>query len=919
MVKYRFQIYPYSGQMFTNVNSVTGHCIDAVGHLPNDSGDYYEDNDGYNTTDFIPINPDCSVIRIVCPVSGTPKYPYVAFYSDADYSTCLSRQALVPPRQYYDEIAGQWVEISFVPGSTVDKRVYFTTSAAYMQIARGARYIRVSADAAQFSSLSIQFFGSYGLLNTTPRTTVNPIYKEDLSFSYEKEGKNRFLRRKLGGNLTFILSDFDAIMSYNWQTRIRLVIQKSTDQGQTYSDYWEGEFARTDCAITYDDRKIVVTPDVADVYDNFIAKYEDEHNLIDLAPDSVNVQYLQRPCLQIYPYLTGSVQNVAGGMAWETEIDDPDSESGATNRGFVEIGNRTEFDFTAAALTAAGASGRYTGTLPDSVQSVGREQICFSMQQVVASGNAACYMEAFIVPQPGGEPTFEYRFYSATGAPIATYAWGWNNGIHNMNVGNTRSQAGLTAECVAKTKVFARYLTNNPAYSANRITSVDPFVDTENNYLYYYTPNSTDGTLAPLQNIMIDSSRYTTSPTIYGRVTQSVEEAHGNVKLYYMPPDDFAYYIPLSKMTWGAVSHWMDGGSVLAAMSASFIGSHLNNTVILRDAYDFASCIERLAQQIDPRLTFKATDTYSRFFYAAVNPVIGQGIANPYRHLCITQITNISRGEYTQAAQRGDAALKWFMDLVKNVFNCLWWVDEQYRIHIEHISYFDNGGSYNTGTQAIGKDITALYNSRNSLPWSYSLDECTFEKDEVATRYQTEWALGARDLFNGRAIDILNGGADKSSKEEVSVSHFAADLDYIIGSPSEFSKDGWIILATNTSPYGREPLLTTITGVSFDNLKDSAGQTISFPTQNGRLSFAYLQPYFWLYGLSGTRVSCNGNIVTATSLARLQTQKVTLPYEDGEIETDKLIRTSVGDGQIKRAEFNLLSRTATLTLIYPVQ
>ena len=106
--------------------------------------------------------------------------------------------------------------------------------------------------------------------------------------------------------------------------------------------------------------------------------------------------------------------------------------------------------------------------------------------------------------------------------------------------------------------------------------------------------------------------------------------------------------------------------------------------------------------------------------------------------------------------------------------------------------------------------------------------------------------------------------------------------------------------------------------MSFDNLKDSAGQTISFPTQNGRLSFAYLQSYFWLYGLSGTRVSCNGNIVTATSLARMQTQKVTLPYEDDEIETDKLIRTSVGDGQIKRAEFNLLSRTATLTLIYPV-
>ena len=384
-----------------------------------------------------------------------------------------------------------------------------------------------------------------------------------------------------------------------------------------------------------------------------------------------------------------------------------------------------------------------------------------------------------------------------------------------------------------------------------------------------------------------------------------------------MPPDDFAYYIPLSKMTWGAVSHWLDGSAVTAAMSASFINSNLNNTVLLRDAYDFASCIERLAQQIDPRLTFKANTTYSQFLYSATNPLIAD-TANPFRHLCITQITNISRGEYTQAAQRGEAALKWFLDLVKNAFNCLWWIDEQYRIHIEHISYFENGGTYGTATQEVGKDLTAIFNSRNSLPWSHSLNECTFEKEEAATRYQTEWAMGARDLFNGRAIDVLNGGADKASKEEVSVSHFAADLDYIIGSPSEFSKDGWIVLATVRPPQRPEPLLVSIANIPFNNYVDAAKQNISFPTQNGWLSFAYLQPRLWLYGLSGTRISCNGSIVTAKSLARLQTQKVTVPYEDGEIDTSKLIRTSVGDGQIKRAEFNLLSRTATLTLIYPI-
>ena len=324
-----------------------------------------------------------------------------------------------------------------------------------------------------------------------------------------------------------------------------------------------------------------------------------------------------------------------------------------------------------------------------------------------------------------------------------------------------------------------------------------------------------------------------------------------------------------------------------------------------------------MAKQIDPRLSFKNTTDYSNFLFAQNNPLWpnAQANFNPFRYLCITQITNISRGEYTQAAQRGDACLKWFFDLLAGAFNCFWWVDSNYKIHVEHISYFDNGGSYTEGTQSVGKDLTALYDSRNSKAWSFGLGECKFETEDIASRYEYEWAMGATEVFNGNAIEILSRNIDKGKKEEVSISHFATDLDYIIGNPSSFSNDGWILLAP-VLPSANATLATPVGQVNFNNYKQKDGTTYRIYVNNPYLSFAYLQQTVLTYGMPASAIICNGVITTAKSVARLMTQQVTVPYEDNEIEEGKLIRTSVGDGQIKRAEFDLESRCAKITLKY---
>ncbi len=913
MVKYKWQIYATTGELFTEVGSVIGKQLDQGGSLTPSvySGLTAE---GYNTTDFIPIPAGTRVIRVVCPVtSGSPRYPYICYYTAANEGSVVQKQNYPSAsRRYHNEDTNQDVTITVTPG-TVDWRVQFACSAAYMIVPASANYFRISIDGQQWGSASVQCYSAYGNTTYGSRLNVNPIYKDDLGISYEIEGKNKFLRRALSGNVTFIGADYDKIMNFGWQLSMRLVLQKSVNGG-SFSDYWEGEWQRTDCAITYDDKKIVVTPKVHDYYADILDKYENEYNLIDLAPEIERLLYFQRPVLQIYTYATGEVQNVIGNISFKSDCDDSNvSESDLTNTfRFALVSNTKEIQITNGTISSVNHN--YSGSTPyPEIKPTGTDIHYYTFK----STDSEDYF-IFSVKQgtDAGVYNFYYDFYDSAGAQVWHLQYinkGWSN-IHNLidillndttTLSDGSDPAGNTAnmKCNQIAHTYGRYLTLTD--TGNKVADNDPFVDiSTNNYSYIYTPNSTQ--IGSIKSAIVAISRYSKTPTKYGRVEESVESilntAAGTTgqKYYYLPPNDSGYFTPIMESKWGGVSYWLDA-SVNVEITA------LRTLVNLNDAFPLWSCIDKLAKQIDPRLSFKNTTDYSNFLYAATNPVTNQ--ANPYNYLCITQITNVSRGEYTQAAQKGEASLKWFFDLLKNVFNCFWWVGSDYKIHIEHISYFENGGSYTSGTQAVGKDLTALYNPRNGKTWSFGLGECTFETDNVAKRYEFEWSIGATAIFNGNAIEVLSSNIDRKRKEEISVSHFVADMDYIIAAPSEFSNDAWLLMTLHALLHG---------GYETDLVNVTFGQQ-SFVAQNGALSFAYLQPRFLTYGMGGSLLSCNGQNVAAASLDRMMTQKVVVPYGDTEIETDKLIRTSVGDGQFKRAVFGLESRCAEVTLKYPMQ
>jgi hypothetical protein len=90
---------------------------------------------------------------------------------------------------------------------------------------------------------------------------------------------------------------------------------------------------------------------------------------------------------------------------------------------------------------------------------------------------------------------------------------------------------------------------------------------------------------------------------------------------------------------------------------------------------------------------------------------------------------------------------------------------------------------------------------------------------------------------------------------------------------------------------------------------------------NYALSWEYILPRCWSYGLPVAQASFNGESPVITSLvARTRSQSVKLPIgATDDPDTSKLIKSSVGIGEIGKMSINLSSRVATITLKHHLQ
>lgn len=160
------------------------------------------------------------------------------------------------------------------------------------------------------------------------KSIVYPLYNEKISIEEEKEGEQEFFRRKFSGKLTFIKRDYNLIHDAPFDSFYSLEIQARNYETGVYEHYYTGGFVRTDVQFFQGDGEVEKAElkklTTYDVYKPVLDGLRNELNLIDLMPDRSSLEYNNRPLWQFYIMNGTHVLNVLGGTYWETEVEPTD-------------------------------------------------------------------------------------------------------------------------------------------------------------------------------------------------------------------------------------------------------------------------------------------------------------------------------------------------------------------------------------------------------------------------------------------------------------------------------------------------------------------------------------------------------------------------------------------------------------------
>ena len=602
-----------------------------------------------------------------------------------------------------------------------------------------------------------------------------PVYKDDLAKDFEKESNQEFFRAKLSGKLTFQSLDYDFIVAQPFDFQFVLEIFISYNAGQSWTSYWRGTFWKTDCEFDNDAKTVVVQPTVWDQYNDVLAGLDKEYNLIDLAPEIVPVKADKRPMIQVYVPGQSVIGCFLSGMWWEQEAEPETDETKLVN----------DFKFSLnKVMTIADVSGSMSPQLPAFFNKT------FPGDERFNPGTPGT--TDFV----GTEYTMRYYFYAGGGGATqrwqilrnsdSTVLWQkeWSGGtLPDITIPQTVvltpvSGTGATGNVtlyVHDIPVYSRYVLDTPTISGLETYPIpdDDIVENNRNYtrvIGYYFPDT-----------IYFSTSLTSTPNQWGLYQPGQ---------YYQPP--YLYWspelFPVARNAWGRVSIWFTFYAFDWIVEESG-----RQPFTIRHAYPLASVISVLLAKIAPNITHEANTDYSQFLY-------GTNLVGITQTLLITPKSNLVTAGYDQPAQKAPITLKNVTDMLRDCFRCYWFIDEQNRFRVEHIQYFRNGGSY-SGSPVVGIDLTTQRVSRNGKAWAFARDQYKFDKPEMAARYQFGWMDNVTQLFEGYPIDIISKYVNPDNIEQIDVSRFTSDIDYILLNPGDVSKDGFTLLSGG--PYIR--------------------------------------------------------------------------------------------------------------------
>lgn len=813
-------------------------------------------------------------------------------------------------------------------------------------------------------------------LTYSPTRVALPIYGNDLSKDYVSEEGKFLFRAKLSGPLKFVHNDFDFINTLPIDGVAIVHIDISYDGGETWQIYYKGQFAKTNCEIDYDSRVISASLTTIDNYEGVLAGLNKEFDLIRLAPQTCAVNFKKSALLQFYNLGDTKITNYLGGRTWEQECEAVEDANVLTGTHlFTTTFMMREInivDESRPSGTYSIVEGRYYGTISNDGSANNahyegilindkddRLKIFYEVTQGVQGGlwSADCKLtldgEVLLQTKPNdliiGEPGILY-FFKPTDTSNFT-AWGG----------------------VLKKDIFARILTNElevPDVQTSQTIQTSPI------------PTNDIGGDSTYKRVLrygfgsggfFASSKFSTTPTKWG-----MREDKG----YYLPPNDLFPYVAVGRSIWADISIWYvptaDTKSLLEeARSPIYLRDAYPIHAVI------SALLNEISPNISHKPTSQYSaflyggaevkeDDFELVITPKANVIRGEySVATQQSPITLQSVMSMLENVYQ---------LYWFIDGDKLRVEHIEWFrnggsysspspaldltttynsrtgkplgfgQNKVTYNLEDMperyefSWMDGATEiFNGGTIDILSRIAQAGNIQkvNVADFSSDLDYMMSAPNLISNEGYVLFAATFAQEYSGtertisiepattnrimRAMVTLAGSLTQSYKVMFSVKRDGGEVasaEFGKGANMEFVvpayADSISISTSSTLPLIlRGVVLTRVDecSVPFANLNHAG---FDYYVQNPYASFAYAVPRFWLSNLPAKNVRVFGENMTLAQTSRAKEQVVSFPSEK-DMSPLAVVRTEIGDGQIKELSVNMQSRNIKITLRYDTE
>ena len=596
---------------------------------------------------------------------------------------------------------------------------------------------------------------------------VYPNYKDDLSKDYRLESSQRFYRAELSGKLTFQNKDYDYINNSPFETEFVFLIYKSDDNGITWSEYWKGKFMKTDCKFNEDNRSLEVQPEILDDYVDVLAGLDKEYNLIKLAPQISPIIIERRPLIQIYIPGDTVVSCFIGGEHWEQDANAVDDRQALVKTHHFALCNLLK-EIKITVNGTPDASGLYVGRM----NTTDNGNTFSGKMHAQNITDYYLYINQVRIFFGWGGCTYQL---CRTSDDVVLFEYSQTSAPDNMDFTMT-SKNGATGTALAEMAtypIYARYLLD---------------VDTINGLATYDIP---------ISDVVEDNRNYKKAigyalDVAYISTNSSVDPTEYGLRddgTYFMPPYSIYNqpFYPIAKSKWRYSSIWFG-----FYLMDQYIEKEGRKAYQIKDNYPISSVISVLLKQFAPDIIHDGTAEYSQFLYGDTNPITYGKFK-----LYIAQKSNVIFGDYDRPAQKAPITINDIFKMLRDCYKCYFYIEDK-KLKIEHIKFFRNGGSYSP-SQQVAVDLTTETNINNMKKWGYLTSQYEFDKLEMPERYQFEWADTVTKSFEGYPIEMISKYVTAGKIEDVSISKFTSDIDYMILNPGDISSDGFALFTAVTA------------------------------------------------------------------------------------------------------------------------